>query len=105
MHPLTSESSGRLEGGSALLILLPPTNNQPSVRILFPSSFVIICYGFFYCERYLNTTKLPAQQFWNRTGRGYPDVSAVGHYLLIVDGGAIAALGILHSRSTSLHTY
>jgi len=43
-------------------------------------------------SNYLSTAQLPPSAWFNSTGRAYPDVSAVGHYLVIVDGGEIEAI-------------
>lgn len=36
---------------------------------------------------------LPPSQYWNSTGRGYPDVSTVGFNLYVVWGGKIVSIG------------
>jgi len=39
-----------------------------------------------------NRGKLPPNEYWNQNGRGYPDVSTVGHNLLMVFGGHITSV-------------
>jgi len=45
-------------------------------------------------KKYLqNTTALPAASTFNASGRGYPDVAALGHNYYVVDGGAVLVDG------------
>lgn len=36
---------------------------------------------------------LPPQQYWNAQGRGYPDLSMIGHNIMLVTGGKIGPAG------------
>jgi tripeptidyl-peptidase-1 len=49
--------------------------------------------------------KLPAQSMWNNTGRGYPDISALGGqktpYCVVVNGGAEGVAGTSASSPTA----
>jgi len=43
-------------------------------------------------EEFLNTATLPASHFFNASGRGYPDLSALGVNVQIVDSGRVTAV-------------
>eukprot|EP01010_Urceolus_cornutus_P005525 NODE_971_length_1198_cov_299.946910_g736_i0.p1 GENE.NODE_971_length_1198_cov_299.946910_g736_i0~~NODE_971_length_1198_cov_299.946910_g736_i0.p1 ORF type:complete len:214 (-),score=24.80 NODE_971_length_1198_cov_299.946910_g736_i0:74-715(-) len=54
-------------------------------------------------QRYVKSNKLPAQQYWNASGRATPDISAVGTCYSIVSGSK--PLGTLSGTSASTPTF
>jgi len=62
----------------------------------FSNTFAIPSYQADAVAAYKNSTELPDQRFWNNTGRGYPDVSALAgiqNAYCVVTAGLFAGVG------------
>ena len=43
--------------------------------------------------QYIQTTSLPAQSFWNATGRAFPDLAVIGMNFQVVQNGKVSPVG------------
>jgi len=55
----------------------------------FSTVFPIPTYQSSALNDYFNNTQLPPENMWNKKGRGYPDVSMLGHNYFIIVGGQL----------------